>query len=60
MTGATETRLDGSTLSAEPYHNPKNSMARPWCVTEWNGRMSITHRFSTLEAAEAWIDQQDG
>jgi hypothetical protein len=35
-------------------------MARPWCVTEWNGRMSITHRFSTLEAAEAWIDQQDG
>jgi hypothetical protein len=60
MTTAVATeRLKDSTLSG-PYHNPKGSAARPWCVGEYNGRMSIVHRFATHEDAEAFIDACEG
>jgi hypothetical protein len=53
MTGVT---LANATLDAEPFHDPKGAASAPWCVTEWNGRMSIRHRFATKEEAEAFID----
>lgn len=60
MTTATAGKeLVDSTLSGV-YHDPKNAKAAPWCVTEFNGRMSIKHRFASQDEAERFIDQQEG